>query len=313
MRRRSQNCSYAVSALESRQLLSGGNVQATVVGGTLTITGDNIANELTIEQSSEGLRIQTTGGTRLNGTTNGTLTFANPTQTNIDLKGGNDRLTLGDFLGAGVSVQMGSGNDQVNLNGISTDGDLEIDLGAGNDGLLSKSGGLGLSDPNVVGGNLRLVGGAGRDRLILTSLNALHNLTVDAGTDNDVVLLSTNSTNGIASVLLGSGNDIMSLSTTTSRGLFSLNAGTGDDLVSLQQCEFEQPATFNMGAGKDALLSRDNLYLANVTQAGGTGSDTLFSSLDSFSADRSVTSFEILPTSTTQIQSLLAKLATTFE
>ncbi len=312
MRRASQNRLFAISTLEHRQLLSGGNVRAGLVGGTLTITGDNSANEVAVEQTTEGLRVRTISGTKLNGTTNGILTFVNPTQTTIDLKGGNDRLTLGDYLGGGVSVQMGAGHDQVNLSGINTDGDLKIDLGAGNDGLAAHLGGVSHTDANVVGGNVTLLGGAGGDRMILESLNALNNLTLDAGADNDVVLLGSGSTNGTTSVLLGNGNDVASLANRTSRGLFSLTAAAGDDLVGVIHCEFQQPATFDLGVGKDALLTSTNLFLANVTRAGGTGNDTLYSTADSFSADRTVTGFEILPTTQSQVQSLLNKLNLAF-
>ncbi len=311
MRRASQQCISPISALESRQLLAG-SVQATVTGGSLKITGDLFANEISIDQTVSGLRVRASGGTRLNGTTNGELFFINPTLTTIDLKAGNDQLTLASFLGGGVSVQMGHGNDQLVLSGITTDGDLVVDLGYGNDGLLAKSGGPLSSDPNVVGGNVRLLGNVGDDRMVVQSLNALRNLTLDSGVGNDTVLLGSGSTDGTSSILLGTGNDILSIGARTSRGLFSMNAGSGDDLVGSQSARFLEAATFDMGIGKDALLSQLNTFQANVTRAGGFGIDTLFASGDTLFAGNTISGFETQPTTVAPVQTLLNRMQATF-
>ena len=312
MRRNTVSRAWNTPALEARQLLSGGNVQAALAGGTLTITGDSLSNEVAVEQTSEGLRVKGLKGTRVNGAINGAVTFANPTQTNIQLKGGGDRLTLGGYQGGSVSVVMGSGNDQVTLAGINVPGDLVIDLGAGNDGLAAILGGVSNTTPNIVDGNVNFLGGAGNDRLIVNSLSNDGNLTLDSGAGNDVVLLGEGGTDGTSSILLGTGNDIMAIGNRTSRGIFTLDAGAGDDLLGISGSQFAESATFNMGAGKDALLSQNNLFQINLTRAGGTGIDTLFSSSDSIVGNNQVTGFESLPTSPAAVATLATKLANAF-
>ena len=315
MRRASRNRSLTLSALEVRQMLAG-NVVASVTGSTLKITGDNSANELAIAQTSEGLQVQALNGTKLNGVLNGVLTFSNPTQMNIDLLGGHDRLSLADFLGGGVSVKLGSGNDQLNLTGTSNDGAMVIELGSGNDSLAANLGGPGSADPNVVGGNFTLLAGAGNDQLIIESLNALANLSLDAGAGQDVVLLGAGSTDGITNIALGAGNDIMAIPDRTSRGLFSLNAGAGDDLLGLRNGDYKQSTVFDMGAGKDALLSQFNTFEGNVTRLGGVGPrdaiDTLYTASDSAFLDNTVTGFESLPTTEAAVSVLYTRLVNAF-
>lgn len=315
MRRASRNRSLTLQALEVRQLLAG-NVVTSVTGGTLKITGDNSANELTVEQTSAGLQVQALNGTRLNGILNGVLTVSNPTQMNIDLLGGNDRLSMADFLGGGVSVKLGNGNDQLNLLGITNDGAMVIDLGSGNDGLAANLGGPVSADPNVCGGNFTLLAGAGNDRLIIQSLNALANLTIDAGAGQDVVFLGSGSTNGITTIALGAGDDIMAIQDRTSRGLFSLNAGAGDDLLGLRNGDYKESAVFDLGAGNDAILSQLNTFEVNVTRLGGVGPrnaiDTLFSESDSIFGDNTVTGFESLPNTEAAVSTLYTRLVNAF-
>jgi len=291
-------------------------VVTSVTGSTLKITGDNSANELAIEQTSQGLQVQALNGTKLNGILRGVLILSNPTQMNIDLLGGHDRLSLADYLGGGVSVKLGSGNDQLNLNGTTNDGALVVDLGSGNNSLAANSGGPVGEDPNVVGGNFTLLAGAGYDRLIIDTLNVLANLSMDSGAGQDVVSLGSGSTNGITTIALGAGNDIMAIQDRTSRGLFSLNAGAGDDLLGLRNGDYKESAVFDLGAGKDALLSQLNTFEVNVTRLGGAGPrgaiDTLYSALDSIFGDNTVTGFESLPTTETPVSALYTRLVNAF-
>ncbi len=309
MRRSTRSRSFTTSALESRQLLSGGNVQAAAVGGILTITGDSLANEVAVEQTSEGLRVKALNGTHLNGITNGVITFTNPTQTNIQMNGGGDRVTLAGYQGGSVSVVMGGGNDQVTLSGINVPGDLSIDLGAGNDSLNAILGGAMNDIPNIVDGNVKLLGGTGSDRMLIESLSTGHDLKLDAGAGNDVVRLGGGGTDGLTSILLGSGNDILSIGQRNSYGNFALDAGAGDDLLGVQNAQFFGPTTFNMGAGKDAILSQNNFFELDLTRDGGNGADTLFSLGDAVVGNNAVTSFESLPTTqTAAVMALYTKL-----
>ena len=315
MRRASRSHSPCVPALESRQLLAG-TVTTTIARGTLTVRGDNYANDLAIAQTAGGLRIQALNGTKLNGIANGEITVSNPTRTNIDLMWGDDRLSLAGYLSGDFKVLLGYGNDQLDVLGISCEKSMSIDLGVGNDRFLASPGTDDPHEPNVVGGNFSLLGGYGNDRIIVKSLNALSNLTLDAGVGNDVVSLEDGYTVGTTSVLLGDGNDIMSIGQRTSRGLFGLNAGTGDDLLGMQDGEFQQAATFDMGTGKDTILSQRNTFYQNVTRAGGASPwrtvDTLFTSGDSLNRANSVLGFESLPTSEAQVAAQYSTLNAAF-
>ncbi|RLS56972.1 MAG: hypothetical protein DWH91_05420 [Planctomycetota bacterium] len=308
---RSRSSRDAVIALESRRMLSG-NVQVTLNGSTLTITGDNSNNELAVEQTVGGLQVRAINGTKLNGTADGSLVFSNPSRINLDLLGGNDQLFLSDFLGGTVNVQMGSGNDTLTLEGINSDGALTIDLNSGNDRLEARLGGSEPTDSNVVGGNFTLQCGNGNDTVLIGALNALQNISIDGNNGNDVIGLGAGRTDGTTSILLGNGNDTAGLSDRTLVGNFSLNAGNGDDLVGLNQLEVEGASTIELGNGKDALLSQSTAFYGNVSRKGGTGTDQIFSQNDTFFSGNNVTEFELTVMNPSTIASLASRLQKLF-
>ncbi len=310
MRRRSLR-SEVVVTLECRRLLAG-NVRAVLSGSTLTVTGDNSNNDVAIEQTVDGLRVRAFGGTKLNGIVNGAILMSNRTEMTVDLKGGNDRLNLSDYLGGDVSVQMGSGNDTLTLSAITTDGDLVVDLNSGNDRLEANLGGELQVDTNVVGGNCSLLGGSGNENILIRALNVLGHLSIDASSGNDNVGVGSGRTNGTTSILLGEGNDNAGLENRTSAGTFSLNAGNGNDLVGAQGLVMQEAAIIDLGNGKDALLTQGNSFMGNLTREGGTGIDTHFSLNDTHFAANNITGFEVLAPSPAIIAPLVLRLQTLF-
>ncbi len=54
-----------------------------------------------------------------------------PTLTEINLQGGNDKLNMNGYVGGIVAALMGSGNDVVRMTSVVNDGAILFDLGSG--------------------------------------------------------------------------------------------------------------------------------------------------------------------------------------
>src|SRR5262249_36296766 len=101
-------------SLENRQMMAG-DVFANVSAGILTIRGDNLSNGITITAGPNPNEVVVTGinvdgsGTAVNGLVNTPVTLVNVTR---DIK-----------------ISMRRGNDTVNVNNLTVNGDLEIRTG----------------------------------------------------------------------------------------------------------------------------------------------------------------------------------------
>ena len=176
--------------LELRRLLSG-NVTAVTTGagleGTITLTGDNKSNDITIGRNGFGDYLITgNNGTTVNGAAS--VTFVDGHFRNIIAKMGNgdDVLT---FAGDGFNsadVEMGNGKDTVNVGPVlfhnfsaNSAGNLSIDTGNGEDSVT-------IDDADVEG-NLDVSLGNGPDSLTFigaTAVTGTSNLSGGHGPDD---------------------------------------------------------------------------------------------------------------------------------
>src|SRR5262245_28261634 len=108
-----------VESLELRRLLTG-NIQADVAQGVLRVIGDAQNNHLTItredgDRTTYRLNIPSGSATTINGST--------------------DALVIRDAT-AGLSIDLGGGDDELILSGVYVDGRLSIAAGAGFDNVV---------------------------------------------------------------------------------------------------------------------------------------------------------------------------------
>jgi hypothetical protein len=132
--------------LEHRQLLA---VTTSLDRGTLTITGDDAADDIAIVGTSNPGELIVTGrnGTVVNGVANGSTTafpvflpaaaFIQPDALKVNLGDGNDSVTIDSaYIAGSININTADGDDTVTLaehGEVSPTGDLRIDTGAGND------------------------------------------------------------------------------------------------------------------------------------------------------------------------------------
>lgn len=302
MRPRSVRRLTSVSALECRQLLAG-NVQAELVSGVVTITGDRSKNEINLFSDGSGVHVVSVNGTKLNGITNSELLFATPAEVLIDLKEGNDILSVGSFTGGSISVQMGSGNDIASFSAVTVSSGFSADGGTGNDFLsLDDDNG-----PNALTGFVLLSGGDGNDILQNVGSVVTGNFSIFGGKGNDSMGWARGSATQFCSFIANEGNDKMAVAGVTGTE-FSAEGRAGNDLLGVENSTFTTRATFDLGTGTDALLTNANTF-AGVNRIGGDGKDTLFGINDTVTGDNLTSGFEVFPTNVT---SLVQKLTSAF-
>jgi len=142
----------AVQPLESRVVLDGG-ISASLIGGVLTLTGDEQDNDVQIKVDGTGATLSSTNGTQFTLTT----PLTGPvTSIKADLKGGADALSINPNLGFAVTgpvaIKLGDGNNTLDL---VTSGTLTL-------GGLTYTGGDGTDTVNISGGAGSTIGGTAK-------------------------------------------------------------------------------------------------------------------------------------------------------
>jgi hypothetical protein len=137
----------AFERFENRQLMA---VTTSLDQGTLTITGDEAADDIAIVGTARAGELVVTGrnGTLIDGVPNGRATaypvhvaspnlFVQAVALNINTAGGNDKISIDNaIIGGSLSVTMGDGDDYLLLGqtgAVIVGGDCFIRTGAGND------------------------------------------------------------------------------------------------------------------------------------------------------------------------------------
>ncbi len=236
---------------------------ASFSNGTLTVFGDNLANNIQISRNAAGQILVNGGAVRVTG---GTPTVANTVLIQVFGQGNNDTLTLSEVNGALPKSNLfgGAGNDVL----IGGSGNDQVFGQAGNDTLLGKGGfdflfGGSESD-TLTGGDAddQVFGESGDDRSIW-----------NPGDDTDL----NEGGAGIDTVEVNGGNGDETF-TTTANGTrvrfdrltpapFAIDIGTSEKL------------NLNANGGNDQFSATGNLAaLIAITVDGGTGNDTILGS-----------------------------------
>jgi hypothetical protein len=227
-----------------------GNVTAAVVGGNITITGDDTANILTLREIGTTGKWQITGyKTSINGSAPKMVTGPVTSNISIDLNGGADGLTIQNGSVPGhLYILMGDGDDRTTLSNLEIGTYLHFEGNDGNDVLNVHN--VQVTDPtfayfssiDMQDGNdtatirhftdqdLQLTMGAGNDHLSMANCAFLggpfQRLQIDTGDGADTAMLKHDST-GPLSVNVGLGKNSVNVSQCTADAASFLNFGTG--------------------------------------------------------------------------------------
>ena len=238
-------------------------VTASFTGGVLSVSGDNLNNNMSISRNAAGQILVNGGAVTVTG---GTPTVANTSKIQVFGLGGNDTITISEVNGALPASNLfgGTGNDVLT----SGSGNDQLFGQAGNDTLLGKGGFDllfgGTENDTITGGDAddQAFGQSGDDRMIW-----------NPGDDTDL----NEGAEGTDTVEVNGGNGTEQF-TTTANGTrvrfdrldpapFAIDIGTSESLV------------LNANGGDDRFSATGNLAaLIKITVDGGTGNDQLLGS-----------------------------------
>lgn len=229
----------AAEQLEIRVLPT---VTATLSNGTLNLTGDKSANDITIEQSGADLVITGNSGTmiRYNGVDAAQATITGA----LNLKGTFG--SLSDKIEFDTGVQLG--NVTLNLGGGSNDVEVR---------------------DTTLTGLLNITGGNNRDRVEFDA-STLNNITLNLGNGNDEVEFLGSTVNGNVLVNMSNGLDLFETNEgaggvdNSFLGSVGIKTGNQADEIELRDATF---ANLGIDAGADG----DEVILDTITITGRFG------------------------------------------
>lgn len=235
-------CGYGPAQVWANQVI------AAREGSLITIFGDAAANTIVVSQNVAGdLLVAGKNGTTVNG------------QPSVWFK----NLTLN-----AMEIRMEGGNDQVTISRLSVAVDLFIDLGAGNDRVLTGA------YPSTIGSNLMVLGESGNDLVRLTGWTVSGDLFID-GQVGPLTAELTGSNVGFNLTIIGDlVGDKVTVASTTVAGTTSIETKSGIDRVTVSQ--FSGFDLFvNTDQGADIVSLADVLTLEDVGVVTGTQNDQL--------------------------------------
>ncbi len=187
-------------------------VSGVVVGGVLTLTGDDMANEFVLTDTGAGMLVSQSNANTLiadgAGVGAASQTFMVVNSVKLVLNGGNDFVTSDNstalILSGAFVADMGEGNNTLNLNvgtGPASIGSLDY-KGLGGDDTLNL-GGVGFA--TTVNGKVSVSGGDGANNVTLTKATVKGDLSHTGLEGDDNVFLTTTTVEKNVTVNGGSG------------------------------------------------------------------------------------------------------------
>lgn len=291
-------------SLEPKQLLAG-DVTVSMVGGNLSVRGDDAANQIAITAgtAANSLVIQGLEGTTV--TMAGSTTPAPATGlevsgvrgiVTVNMQGGDDSVSISDVqLRRGLTVATGAGNDDVTLEHVSVGGLLNVATGAGDDTVQIGPATPAASDaaPSVKAGlAIDLLLGDGADHAVVNNASAPGAIIVGGGDGADQIAM-----HGVRSTaLLARGGDDDAADTIDVSGAKAvaavIGAGGGDDHVKVADAALTS-LNVVLGAGNDQLSLRGVTSHVTVLAGGEGSSDEFVDGGENALGRRVVTGFEI--------------------
>lgn len=234
------------------------NVSVRVEANTFILRGDAAANEVVISQNANGnLVVSGRNGTRVNGRNS----FTSARSFNH------------------VEVFMGAGDDKVQMQSINVPGNLEINLGSGNNRL------LGDSASGVVGGNFCVYGGNQRDEVYMNSWAIAGNADIDLFNGISVVNIQSTGVGGFLDVYGGDQTDTVTLSGLIVGRDIDVESYAAQDVVNIVDTS-ARSLDLLMGGGNDRIELREVSLTVDLDVISGGGDDSV--AIEVVTAERDV-------------------------
>lgn len=226
-----------------------GDVAVGFDAGTLTLTGEENANDVQVDRDpvTREFILRGRNGTTLNGAAE--LRFAGVKS---------------------ISASLGAGDDVLALGALSLTGDLAADLGDGNDTLslyLVK-----------VRRRFTVTGGAGDDAVTLDAASdLLRGGSIDTGDGADHVRVADSFVRGRLKILTGAGDDLVEIHRNgfTTYGSLLVRTGAGNDTVDVLGNTFQGPVKVQTDDGLDNVWVTTSRFVREAVVKTGTEDDQI--------------------------------------
>jgi hypothetical protein len=209
-----------------------GLVTARVSGGTLEVKGDFFSNAITITPGALPFEVKITGNNDLNGL---------PTTVNGVPNGA---ITIKNVI-HGMNVNLGDGNNVLNVNGVT------------------------------INGKVNLKTGKGVDAVALATNQLKSDLTIKTNRSADTVTITNTTVRGTAKIKTGTGSDdvVVTNDPVANRfGALNVNLGRGNDTVTFNGLSVNTKSTLKGGPGIDLLNNGiSNFYGGTIFHSGFQG------------------------------------------
>ncbi|MDW8223329.1 MAG: hypothetical protein RMJ82_10300 [Gemmatales bacterium] len=263
-----------------------GNVQAYLSGGNLYIIGDGANNRLALwNVTPNAIRIQG-NVTTINGSpTAQVFALGAGRSVFINLRGGDDRIVLGDNLNdddnrslsilGNLRIDLGNGDNTVGLENLYVGGTTTVRALGGNDFLDIDTT---LGQPSFFKGNVSSTLGAGTNIVTGSTFGIGGNLSLTTGDDDDTINLA-NAT--VAKNLLIAANDgdnnITITDSDVNGNITRISTGVGDDDIELDSSDFKRLfIVAGDGANNvDVGVAGGGVTAVSVSVTTGEGADTV--------------------------------------
>ena len=249
--------------------------------GDVTIVGDALNNDITIERVSDTLARLSGSSTKINNSYN-YFEFDPNHNICIALNGGPDTVTLqGTSVAqplkfASITIQGGDGTDRFTINNVYTTGAMTLDMGGGVSTVDEEF--ARITGTNIGSFSFRTdrtapatFGAAGHDNLYLTSCTIRGSATLTGGNALNEMYFNSTLVQGNVQVVMGNETnqtsfmtDYFATSNCTIDGALSVNTGEGWGRVNLNNTKAAS-ITVVMGTS-----GSDEIWLYNVTAKTGS-------------------------------------------
>lgn len=271
---RKSTTSPTYQILEPRKLLAG-DVTVSVDGSALRVFGDGDANQIQIIGSPDGSAIVSgLDGTTINGGTAEFSADAGLRTTQIQMGDGNDEVEIrGLVLQSALTVRTGSGDDSTDIQHINVRG-IEVSGNDGNDVMQFDNV---FSRRSIV-----IRGNDGDDTVAIGAMAANRDGVIDTGNGNDSLAVDNLGIKENMSLLFGNGDDEALIAGETYGYRGNIVLGAGDDSLSILPATNEAAARFRRsltisGNSGDDTIAMDASVTANKRARidGGTDDDAI--------------------------------------
>jgi len=263
-----------IQSLENRKMMAGDVSVAPSAADSrdLIISGDNASNQIVVQEIAVD-RIRVTGldGTLINGGTS-PVTMTVRDDLTINMKGGNDNVLLrnlnqgDDYSHSDVTIDLGEGNDDLEILATDVNRHLNIKAGDGNDQI---------EVTETRAKDALIDGEYGDDKITVDELTTVASVTIESGKDDDTIVVMDSVINNDLLINADAGNDYVKVDNVDVFDDLRLNAGSGDDAVTVRDSQADDITVYG-GVGDDDVNLWHNRVTDQLYASLGTGNDSLW-------------------------------------